>query len=122
MEFIDFLKKEGNSVISSNPATALELYSKCIEVDDIFRVLVDRERAIIHSNRSQACMKLGDLGGAFHDAIDCVKIDPSYVKVSILFSIICKIFISSLHILRQFVWYFGHFDVYYFMSFPKIVY
>ncbi|XP_072046377.1 uncharacterized protein [Amphiura filiformis] len=80
MEFIAILKREGNNVIDSDPGTALELYSKCIEVDELFRVLADRERAIIHSNRSQAFMKLGDLGAAFHDAIDCVKIDPSYVK------------------------------------------
>ena len=81
VEAIAILKDEGNNAIGIDPNTAFKMYSHCIEIDDIFRVLPDRDRAIIFSNRSQASMKVNNFGGAFNDAIECVKIDPSYVKV-----------------------------------------
>lgn len=84
MEAIAILKEAGNNVIQSNPALAYEMYTQCIDINNIWNVLPDRDCAIIHSNRSQALMKLGDHGSAFNDAILCVKTDPSYVKVSFI--------------------------------------
>ncbi|XP_072047467.1 TPR and ankyrin repeat-containing protein 1-like [Amphiura filiformis] len=80
MEFIAVVKREGNNVIKSDPGKAIELYSKCIKVNELLHVVPDRDCATIHSNRSQAHVKMGNYGAALLDANASVKIDPSYVK------------------------------------------
>ncbi|XP_038048882.1 TPR and ankyrin repeat-containing protein 1-like [Patiria miniata] len=82
--YVEELKQQGNDIIHHNPREAVGLYTKAMEIDENpehpFDLLTPREKAMLRSNRCTALMKLQQLGPAFEDAIECIRIDPTFQK------------------------------------------
>ncbi|XP_038048876.1 TPR and ankyrin repeat-containing protein 1-like [Patiria miniata] len=82
--YVEELKQRGNAIIHHNPREAVGLYTKAMEIDENpehpFDLLTPREKAMLRSNRCTALMRLQQLGPAFEDAIECIKIDPTFQR------------------------------------------